>query len=175
MKPVSPFCELIRIDEEKYECIFCKKIFNKELIENQPLPTCRVSFASLKIGEFRNITPIDRSKYISHTFIPSIKIQKPIIKREKDKVIPEGGPGTELKKLLGYIGIKAKPNCKCNARAKQMDIWGSDICEQKIDTILEWLKEESSNRGLPFIESAAKILVKRAIKNARKKQTKPSP
>jgi hypothetical protein len=31
-----------------------------------------------------------------------------------------------------------------------------------------WLKEEANKRGLPFIEIAGKILVKRAISNSKK-------
>lgn len=82
---------------------------------------------------------------------------------------PTGGPGTELKALLKYIGITSTPNCSCNARAKQMDEKGADWCEENIDTILEWLKEQAKTRGLPFVSAGAKVLVKRAISNARRK------
>ena len=78
------------------------------------------------------------------------------------------GPGTELKKLLKNIGITASPNCSCNARAKKMDEWGPDECEKRIDEIIGWLKEEATKRKLPFIDYAGKIIVKKAIKNARK-------
>ena len=86
----------------------------------------------------------------------------------------KGGPGTELKKLLSKIGIKAKPNCSCNARAKQMDLWGCDECEKRIDEIVGWLREEANKRKLPFIDYAGKMLIKRAIKNARNKINKKS-
>lgn len=79
-----------------------------------------------------------------------------------------GGPGTELKKLLKNIGITASPNCSCNARAKKMDEWGPDECEKRMDEIIGWLKEEATKRKLPFIDYAGKIIVKKAIKNARK-------
>lgn len=82
--------------------------------------------------------------------------------------IPTSGPGTELKKLLSKIGIKASENCSCNKRAKIMDVWGADQCEEKIDEIVGWLKEEATKRKLPFIDFAGKLLVKRAIKNSRK-------
>jgi hypothetical protein len=85
------------------------------------------------------------------------------------QVTPDrSGPGTELKKLLSKIGITATPNCSCNARAKIMDKNGSDWCENNIDTIVGWLKEEATKRNLPFINYAAKLLIKKAIKNARK-------
>lgn len=83
---------------------------------------------------------------------------------------PGFGPGTELKKLLGAIGIVADENCQCNKRAKLMNIWGCDECEQRTDEIVGWLREEAAARGLPFVAAAARVLVLRAISNARKTQ-----
>lgn len=88
------------------------------------------------------------------------------IKREFEK--PKGGVGTELKKLLKKIGINATPNCKCNSRAVALDYHGIDYCIENIETIIEWLKEEATARGLPFFAMPARILVRRAIANARK-------
>lgn len=84
------------------------------------------------------------------------------------KAVPPFGPGTELKKLLATIGIVATPNCSCNARARTMDANGCDWCEANIDTIVGWLREEATKRRLPFIDAAGRLLVKRAIRNARK-------
>ena len=78
-----------------------------------------------------------------------------------------GGPGTELKRLLKMIGITATPNCQCNQRAKVMDERGCDWCEENIETICEWLKEEANKRGMLFVKTAVKLLVRRAISNAR--------
>ncbi len=77
--------------------------------------------------------------------------------------------GTELKKLLAKIGIKASPSCSCNSRAKTMDKNGVVWCENNIDTIVGWLKEEANKRKLPFIDYAGKLLVKRAISNAKRR------
>jgi hypothetical protein len=54
-----------------------------------------------------------------------------------------------------------------------MNLWGADECERRMDEIVGWLKEESAKRSLPFIEAAARLLVKRAISNARKSQKPP--
>jgi hypothetical protein len=81
---------------------------------------------------------------------------------------PDAGPGTELKKLLKLVGITATPNCSCNARAKRMDHEGCDWCEAHLDEIVGWLREEASKRGLPFLDAAGRVLVRRAISNARK-------
>jgi hypothetical protein len=83
--------------------------------------------------------------------------------------LPEGkGPGSEMKKLLARVGITATPNCSCNKRAAIMDKNGPDWCEQHIDEIVGWLREEAAKRKLPFLDAAGRMLVRRAIKNARK-------
>lgn len=83
---------------------------------------------------------------------------------------PLFGAGAELKKLLaGWpFRIVATPNCSCNARAAEMDRQGIEWCEANIDTIVGWLREEARNRGLPFLDAAGRLLVRRAIANARK-------
>lgn len=80
-----------------------------------------------------------------------------------------GGPGTELKALLAKVGITATPDCSCNKRAKEMDDNGVQWCRENEELILSWLKEESDRRGLPFVALAAKMLIRRAVRNAEKK------
>jgi hypothetical protein len=84
---------------------------------------------------------------------------------------PTHGPGTELKKLLKRIGIVATPNCSCNARARKMDEEEAKEpgwCEANLDEIVGWLREEAGKRKLPFVEVAARLVVRRAIANARR-------
>ena len=78
------------------------------------------------------------------------------------------GPGTELHRLLGKFGMHMKKGCACKARMVQMNKWGCGGCEENIDTIVGWLAEEAANRGLPFLNTVGRLLVKRAIHNARK-------
>jgi hypothetical protein len=78
------------------------------------------------------------------------------------------GAGSILSKMLSYIGITATPNCSCKKRAVEMNERGNDWCEKNLDTIMEWLKEESAKRKLPFIETVARLMVKKAIKMSRK-------
>ena len=82
------------------------------------------------------------------------------------------GPGSILSNMLSYIGINSSPNCSCKRHAIEMNERGPDWCEQNIDTILGWLKEESKKRSLPFVESVAKLIVLRAIKLSRKIKNK---
>jgi len=83
-----------------------------------------------------------------------------------------GGPGTELKKILsGWpFYITASADCSCNQVAALMDEWGADECEtsQKSDYVLAALRENAMRRGLPFLDIAGRLLVKRAIANSRR-------
>jgi len=86
--------------------------------------------------------------------------------------LPPPGPGTALRSLLARFGITASENCKCNTRAAFMDrmeLEQPGWCEANIDEIVGWLRESAAERGLPFVDMAGRLLVKRAIHNARRK------
>lgn len=78
------------------------------------------------------------------------------------------GPGTILSQMLATIGIKSTPSCACRRHAIEMNEKGSDWCDQNMDQILGWLKEESTKRGLPFVQTAAKLMVSRAVSKSKK-------
>lgn len=82
-----------------------------------------------------------------------------------------GGAGTELKALLGGWPLRFKPSkdCKCKDRAARMDRLGIEWCEQNIETISGWLREEANKRHIPYSELMGKALIKKAIRRARKK------
>jgi len=83
---------------------------------------------------------------------------------------PSHGPGTELSKLLKRFGIEPTPTCSCRAKAAEMDAWGCDECSkpERIQEVVGVMREEAKARGLPFLDLPARLLVKRAIHNARK-------
>jgi hypothetical protein len=83
---------------------------------------------------------------------------------------PTHGPGTELSKLLKRLGIEPTPTCACRAKAQQMDAWGCDECErpERIDEVVAVMRAEAEARGLPFLDVAGRMLVRRAISNARR-------
>jgi len=91
--------------------------------------------------------------------------KRPLLKKLEDD---PNGPGTILSNMLKKIGIKSSENCSCRRHAIEMNEKGPEWCEQNIDTILGWLKEESTKRKLPFIETVARLLVKRAINKSKK-------
>jgi hypothetical protein len=84
--------------------------------------------------------------------------------------------GTELKSLLaGWpFRIVATADCKCTSRAAYMDAQGCDWCEspEGMAEIMGFLREAAEARGLPFLDVAARLLVKRAIHNARKAEAR---
>lgn len=83
--------------------------------------------------------------------------------------------GTELKSLLaGWpFRIVATADCKCTSRAAYMDAKGCDWCEspEGMAEIMAFLREAAAERGLPFVDMAARLLVRRAIANARRKES----
>ncbi|NBT05459.1 MAG: hypothetical protein EBS54_01440 [Betaproteobacteria bacterium] len=95
---------------------------------------------------------------------------------QPEPVPPSHGPGTELKALLaGWpFRIVSAPDCKCNARARYMDENGCDWCEspEGMAEIMGFLREAAEERGLPFLDLPARLLVKRAIANARKAEAR---
>jgi len=84
------------------------------------------------------------------------------------------GVGSELKKILQYVGIKATPNCSCNRRALEMDSRGVEWCKNNKDEIIKWLEEEAKRRKLPFVkfgvEQMLKLAIRRASKDPRSRQ-----
>lgn len=78
------------------------------------------------------------------------------------------GPGTELKKLISWFYVPDDSKCKCNDRIAKMNKWGPDGCEERMDTIIRWLKHSAATHNVPFQETVVRMLIKRAISNARK-------
>ena len=86
---------------------------------------------------------------------------------------PPAGPGTELKKLLSWVGIRSTDSCQCDDRALLMDIMGADECEERLDEIVDWLEEEAEERGLLFSRTVAALAVMQAIRNSRRREPEP--
>jgi hypothetical protein len=97
-----------------------------------------------------------------------ISDRPPRAKPEPRPPRPAGGPGTELKKILSWFGLHDTKGCKCKDRALRMDAWGPDLCLERIDTIVKWLGEEAKRRGVPFSATAGRVLVRWAIRKARR-------
>jgi hypothetical protein len=83
------------------------------------------------------------------------------------------GPGCQLRRSLAWWGIRDDGSCGCDSFAAQMDAWGPDECFRRIEEIVEHLQEAAEKKGLPFIATAARIMVGRAIEAARAAATPP--
>jgi len=82
-----------------------------------------------------------------------------------------GGPGTELKRLLkSWLNIEPTESCACNSMSARMDSLGPEWCESDagMAEIVGTMRSEAARRGLPFIDAGGRLLVRRAIKNARR-------
>ena len=54
--------------------------------------------------------------------------------------------------------------------SQKMDLWGYDEASkpERIDEVVAVMRAEAEARGLPFLDMAGRLLVRRAISNARK-------
>jgi hypothetical protein len=78
------------------------------------------------------------------------------------------GPGCQLKRSLAWWGIKDDGSCGCSDYAAMLDAWGPDECWRRLEEIVSHLRQAAEKKGLPFIATAARIMVGRAIEAARK-------
>jgi hypothetical protein len=72
------------------------------------------------------------------------------------------GPGCQLRRTFAWFGIRDDGSCGCAEFAAKMDAWGP-ACWQHMEEIVDHLREAAAKRGLPFIATAARIAVARAI------------
>lgn len=78
------------------------------------------------------------------------------------------GPGTILASMFSAIGIKSSPTCSCRKHALEMNRNGIEWCENNLDTICGWLKQECEKRKIPYVDAVARMVVNRAINKSKK-------
>jgi len=78
------------------------------------------------------------------------------------------GPGSILASMFSMIGIKSTPTCSCRRHALEMNKKGIEWCEENVETICGWLKQECEKRKIPYVDTVAKMVVNRAINKAKK-------
>lgn len=78
--------------------------------------------------------------------------------------------GSALSSLLARFGIVAAPGCRCLEMARRMDERGCDWCasDEGMAAILAVLRLEAARRRIPYVDAAARLVVRRAISNARR-------
>ena len=85
------------------------------------------------------------------------------------------GPGCQLKRTLEWWGIRDDGSCGCDEFAARMDAWGPAECWTRLEEIVDHLAEQAAKRGLPFVATAARIAVARAIQAAEKEVSNAAP
>jgi hypothetical protein len=100
----------------------------------------------------------------------SVTITRADYDRLRDEFTLLCGPGCQLKRSLAWWGIRSDGSCGCTEFSSQMDAWGDD-CWSHLEEIVEHLRGAAEERGLPFLATAARILVARAIDAARREQS----
>lgn len=134
------------------------------------LQSVRAIISNRPLGYYQDVISSGRVEgdvlFIEHDSYVALR-QKYSPKDQTSFAIPFG-PGTELKKLLSKLGLKPALNCQCAKRIREMNQRGCEWCSENIAIILEWLREEAKRAGLPFFEAGARIVVKRAIHNAKR-------
>jgi hypothetical protein len=113
-----------------------------------------------------------------HTLIATVTPVRKLCKNDRQPLddnhtrtsSARSGPGTELAKLLKRFGVNPTPTCACRAKAAHMDAWGPDEAEkpERIEEVVAVMRDEAMARRLPFLDAAARLLVRRAIQNARR-------
>lgn len=83
---------------------------------------------------------------------------------------PPCGPGCQLKRSVAWWGIRDDGSCGCDSYAAQMDAWGPDECFRRIEEIVDHLRESAGKKSLPFLATAARMMVARAIEAAEQEQ-----
>lgn len=82
--------------------------------------------------------------------------------------MPQGGPGTELSKILSRFGIHPS-ECGCKAHAREMDRRGPEWCGDNIERIVGWLSDEATKRKWRLVgvsRPATRVLVRWAIRRS---------
>jgi len=105
----------------------------------------------------------------------TVTIRRADYDRLRDEFAMLCGPGCQLRRSLAWWGIRDNGSCGCDSFAAKMDAWGPDECFRRIEEIVEHLRQAADKKGLPFIATAARIMVGRAIEAARAEATAATP
>jgi hypothetical protein len=100
----------------------------------------------------------------------SVTITRADYNRLREKFCLLCGPGCQLRRTLAWWGIRDDGKCGCTEFSAQMDAWGQG-CWDHLEEIVEHLRGAAEKKGLPFVATAARILVARAIDAARREQS----
>jgi guanylate kinase len=145
------------------QCSLVTKLINKEV--NIPIDACHKCCKESKPQQENKV--VYGIAYYHAEEKDKQKILDLLVPGTKTKL---DGPGTELKKLISWFYSPIKKKCKCKTRIQKMNQWGPDECEKRIETITRWLKHSARINKTIYNETIVKILIRKAIRNARKRK-----
>jgi len=149
--PKIPFCQF-KEEEDKWICIKCNAEISKTLSKDKPFAACRVGYAELGLRDFRHVRLVNKDTY----------------RDDSMRVSQTPGPGTELKKIFSKLLSKdILYSQEYNRKFMMMNNWGKITCSKKIESIIDWIREECEKLDKPFIYKNIKALVRLAIKKSK--------
>jgi hypothetical protein len=104
--------------------------------------------------------------------VRSVTITRADYDRLRDEFALLCGPGCQLKKSIEWWGIRDDGSCGCDSFAAKMDAWGPDETIRRIEEVVEHLREAAKKKGLPFLATAARMMVARAAEAAMRELAK---
>ena len=99
----------------------------------------------------------------------SVTITRADYNRLREEFALPCGPGCQLRRTLSWF-VRDDGKCGCTEFAAQMDAWGPDGCDERMDEIVAHLVEQAEKRGVilgAIAAASATTLVRRAIDAAR--------
>lgn len=112
-------------------------------------------------------TESDPGVYVCIACGRRVRSPTPQIEATCGSAVPQRcGPGCQLARTFAWFGIRDDGTCGCAAYAAEMDRWGPEECWRRIEEIVEHLRTAAAAKGLPFLATAARIAVARAIQAA---------
>ena len=142
-------------------------MYNQYYVTIQHIPNPIMLFED---EAYKAITDITKAQANAKLFELAENNMQSFLQKQFPKTIEDEpyGPGSILASMFSMIGIKSTPTCSCRRHALEMNKNGIEWCEENIDTICGWLKEECEKRKIPYVDTVAKMVVNRAINKAKK-------
>ena len=84
--------------------------------------------------------------------------------------LPDGAclVGTVIKLSLAAMGIYSSGSCNCDSFAMKLNRLTCEEAEGMVDEILQEMHRNAKKLKVPFLRSAAKLIVLKSIRDARK-------
>jgi hypothetical protein len=76
---------------------------------------------------------------------------------------PTGGAGEKLEQLLKWLLVRPGGDCKCQERARTMDLHGPQWVRENREVVCGWLRDAARKRHIPFFAPIAYTLIDKAV------------